>query len=127
MEKLFILETPKTPRVEMNLDGTLSIEGRSLPLDSYLFFDPIIKWVKEITSNDINFSIRLDYINTCSVKNLLIIFQLLKTNPVVTSMTINWYYEEDDEDSRDLGQEFESIIGIPFKFHVLSEELTYCM
>ena len=65
----------------MNLDGTLFIEGRSLPLDSYLFFDPIIKWVKEITASNITFSIRLDYINTCSVKNLLIIFQLLKTNP----------------------------------------------
>ena len=42
-------------------------------------------------------------------------------------MTINWYYEDDDEDSHDLGREFESIINIPFTFHVLSEELTYSM
>jgi hypothetical protein len=30
-------------------------------------------------------------------------------------VVINWYYEEDDEDMLEAGEDYESIIRIPFK------------
>jgi len=30
-------------------------------------------------------------------------------------VTVNWFYDEDDEDMLEAGQDYESIIRIPFK------------
>ena len=121
MNELFIEETKGTPSVIFKADGHLSMHGRSLPLDSIGFFNPILKWVKEISATSVHFSIRLDYLNTSSAKYLYTILQLLKDNPRINSLNIQWYYEQDDEDGYDAGKEFESLVNVPFKFYEFSE------
>jgi len=123
METLCIDETNRTPRVELNTDGNLSLIGRSLPKDSSGFFIPVLNWIKEVTAPRIHFLIHLEYINTNSAKHLFIIFQLLKDNCHVKTIQVDWYYEDDDEDSYEMGHEFESLINIPFTYIALSEVL----
>jgi hypothetical protein len=38
---------------------------------------------------------------------------MLKKNKA--DVVINWYYEEDDEDMLEAGEDYESIIKVPFK------------
>ena len=125
MKYLFIEETQKTPRVELNTNGEIIISGRSLPNDATDFYNPICRWIEEASIPKINLTIRLDYVNTGSSKYLFIILQLLKNNLLVKSLNINWHYEEDDESGYDIGLEFESLINIPFNFHTYSEEMSY--
>ena len=60
--------------------------------------------------------IQLEYFNTSSSKCILDVFKKLEAihkakNPV----EIHWYYEEDDEDMLEAGEDYESIIRVPFK------------
>lgn len=116
MEPLIIEKTIRTPGIHFKPDGSLTLEGRSIPLNPASFFSPIIKWVKEISVPEVQFIIKLEYINTCSTKYLLVILQLLKNNPTIKSLNIIWYYEIDDERIYEMGIEFESLINTPFSF-----------
>lgn len=121
MNTINIEETKSTPRVELNPDGNLLFQGRSLPIDPAGFYNPIINWILECRSESINLDLRLDYLNTSSAKQLYTIMLFLKNNSSVKSFTINWYYEGGDEDGYNTGREFESLIEIPFKFHEYAE------
>jgi hypothetical protein len=37
-------------------------------------------------------------------------------------VVINWYYEEDDEDMLEAGEDYQAIIKVPFKMIEIEEE-----
>jgi hypothetical protein len=65
-------------------------------------------------------NIKLEYFNTSSSKCILDVFKKLETL-ANTKMTINWYYEEDDEDMLEAGEDYQAIISIPFKMIQVEE------
>ena len=112
--------TPKTPSVR--LDGTtgiIEVKGRSIPENSVEFYKPLIDWLEKYGASpgaNTVVNIQLEYFNTSSSKCILDIFKKLelinkKGNPV----EINWYYEEDDEDMFEAGEDYQSIISLNFK------------
>lgn len=120
MDPIKIEGTPKTPTVIFDAEkGSVEIKGRSIPENSIEFYKPLIDWLedymkgpKELTQVDI----QLEYFNTSSSKCILDVFKKLEAiykggNEVV----INWHYEEDDEDMLEAGEDYQSIIKIPFK------------
>lgn len=121
MESLVIEATKYSPRVELNPTGSINIEGRSIVEDSVKFFDPILKWVKTCSAESLNVDIKLEYINTSSSKQLFNLFKLIKVNYSTSNVKVKWYYEEGDEDTLELGKEFESETNLPFDFHQFSE------
>ncbi len=123
MDAFYIDETMGTPRVSLNQDGNFLIQGRSLPIDPVGFYNPVINWIKSFQSDNINFDIRLDYLNTSSSKQLYIILELLSSNPFIKSLNVNWYYEENDEDGYNTGREFESLVNLKFNFKEYEEVL----
>ena len=61
-------------------------------------------------------NIQLEYFNTSSSKCLLDLFKKLEgMHKSGNDITIKWYYEEDDEDMLEAGEDYQSIINIPFK------------
>jgi hypothetical protein len=60
--------------------------------------------------------ISLEYFNTSSSKCLLDILRKLETlhKSGKSTVTITWYYEEDDEDMMEAGQDYESLVGLTF-------------
>ncbi|HPD94560.1 MAG: DUF1987 domain-containing protein [Bacteroidales bacterium] len=120
MELLNIEGTPKTPTVNMNPNsGEVEIKGRSIPENSIEFYKPIIDWLDEYSGSpqpSTIVNIQLEYFNTSSSKCILDVFkklEQLKKNQ--HDVLINWYYEEDDEDMLEAGEDYESIIKVPFK------------
>jgi hypothetical protein len=60
--------------------------------------------------------VQLEYFNTSSSKCILDVFKKLEAiNKGENDVLINWYYEEDDEDMLEAGEDYESIIRVPFK------------
>ena len=118
--------TPKTPSVR--LDGTtgiIEVKGRSIPENPVEFYKPLIDWLEKYgaapCANTV-VNIQLEYFNTSSSKCILDIFKKLelinkKGNPV----EINWYYEEDDEDMFEAGEDYQSIINVPFTMIEIEE------
>jgi tagatose-1,6-bisphosphate aldolase len=61
--------------------------------------------------------IQLEYFNTSSSKCLL---DILKKLQIVSQnggskVKVVWYYEEDDEDMLEAGEDYQAIIRIPFE------------
>lgn len=120
MEPISIVGTPKTPTVNFDSsEGVVEIKGRSIPENSIEFYNPLVDWLEKYLSNPAGLTkvnIQLEYFNTSSSKCILDVFKKLEAiyksgNDVV----INWYYEEDDEDMLEAGEDYQSIIKIPFK------------
>lgn len=120
METLNIEGTSKTPSITFDASkGLLEIKGRSIPENSIEFYKPLIEWLDKYaqgTPSPTVVKVQLEYFNTSSSKCILDVFKKLEViNKAGNDVTINWYYEEDDEDMLEAGEDYESIIKVPFK------------
>ncbi len=126
MTSIRIEKTRKTPDITFNAEsGKLQIEGKSIPENSIEFYKPLVAWLDEYGKNPVEtteVNIKLEYFNTSSSKCILDVFKKLeaiyKQNHKVE---INWYYEEDDEDMLEAGEDYQSILKIPFKMIEMEE------
>jgi hypothetical protein len=120
MEPISFEGTAKTPTISIDSQtGIVEIKGRSIPENSIEFYKPVIDWLDEYAKNpkDITqVNIQLEYFNTSSSKCILDVFKKLEAiHKGKNEVVINWYYEEDDEDMLEAGEDYESIIRVPFK------------
>ncbi|MBN1112141.1 MAG: DUF1987 domain-containing protein [Bacteroidales bacterium] len=120
METLTINGTLKTPEILLNAEkGMLEFKGRSIPENSTEFYKPVFDWINEYSKkpkSTTSVKMHLEYFNTSSSKCILDIFKKLeKIKKAGNEVSINWYYDEDDEDMLEAGEDYESIIKIPFK------------
>ena len=66
--------------------------------------------------------VKLEYFNTSSSKCILDLFKKLEgISGSKTAVTVNWYFEEDDEDMEEAGQDYQAIIGLPFNIIEVEE------
>jgi hypothetical protein len=120
MADLVLNKTEKTPSIEFKLNGELRIEGRSIPENSIGFYEVPIAWLSDFRHTrpaKVNLHVNLEYFNTSSGKLLLSLFrqiELLKLDGA--DAKIFWYYNENDSDMSEAGQDFESIVKLPFKY-----------
>ena len=120
MEPIIIEGTPKTPSVKFDAaTGILEIKGRSIPENSIEFYKPLVDWLDKYSEDPVSqtvVNIHLEYFNTSSSKCILDVFKKLELiHKAKNDVVVNWYYEEDDEDMLEAGEDYESIIRIPFK------------
>lgn len=120
MESINIEGTPKTPSIRFDAkEGIIEMRGRSIPENSTEFFKPLVDWLDQYASDPASKTIvnfHLEYFNTSSSKCILDIFKKLEiVHKGKNEVFVNWYYEEDDEDMLEAGEDYESIIRIPFK------------
>lgn len=110
---LLIEGDKRCPRIEVNTsEGLIEISGISLPENPYNYYLPLhkkldnyIKDPKEMTK--LNF--RLEYFNTGSALALRNTIQKLCDHLPEGTLEVKWYYEEDDVDMLDSGEEFATI------------------
>lgn len=125
MDPIRIEGTPKTPTVNFNAEtGVLEIKGRSIPENAVEFYKPLVDWIGnygENTKDATEVNIQLEYFNTSSSKCILDVFKKLESINGKSSITINWHYEEDDEDMLEAGEDYQAIINIPFKMIEMEE------
>lgn len=108
MENLLISSTKRTPEVEFSTEGRLKISGRSIPEDPSKFYDQLFEWTffycqeaKDATTLDIS----LEYFNSGSSKALLHILRALADlTKKGKQLSINWYYEEGDDNVLERGE-----------------------
>lgn len=118
METITIEESSKTPYIFMDPDkGQIEIKGRSIPENSIEFYKPLIEWLTEYSEQDMKTTqvkIQLEYFNTSSSKCILDIFKRLEVMyRKGWTVEILWYYDEDDEDMYESGEDYQSILTCP--------------
>ncbi len=118
------LKIPKTKySMEVNFDkdtGILEMEGASYPENALDFFGPIVEWIKNYISEinkPIIMNIRINYINTSSTKCILDMFEMLQEyHTSGVCIKINWFYEKDDEDIMETGEEIGEGLDLPIEY-----------
>ena len=126
MEKFTLDGTPKTPTIHFDLgSGVLEIKGRSIPENSIEFYKPLVDNLEKYGLNpkpSTTVNVQLEYFNTSSSKCILDVFKKLEAiHKGGSSVTINWHYEEDDEDMLEAGEDYQAIISVPFKMVQVAE------
>jgi hypothetical protein len=126
MENLVIDGSAKTPSIDFDFEsGTLELKGRSIPENSIEFYKPLNDWLDSyagIPKGKTIVDVRLEYFNTSSSKCILDFFKRLeKVNQGSSVVTVNWYFETDDEDMQEAGEDYEAIVGLPFSIIEVEE------
>lgn len=126
MEDLNIEGSAKTPSVKFLAgNGVLELKGRSIPENSIEFYKPLNNWIDGYGDNpkaETTVDIKLEYFNTSSSKCILDLFKKLEEiNGDKTTVKVNWYFEEDDEDMEEAGEDYQAIIGLPFNMIEVEE------
>lgn len=122
MENLILEATTATPKVEFYETGKLYITGKSLPEDPMKFFKPLTSFILNVQSEDVLFTIDLEYFNTSSSKHVMEMIVALNENINVKHKKIIWRYEEGDEDNFEMGKVYEETANnCEFDFHVYAE------
>ena len=111
-----VKETRTTPFVKID-KGEVTIKGRSIPEDSFEFYEPVIKACEKYVESPAKHTvvnIQLDYVNSGSKKYLTNILTILEENYLDgNGYEVNWIYDADDEAMLDLGHDLKGIIKIP--------------
>ncbi len=126
MEKYSIDGTPKTPSISFDLaGGVLEVKGRSIPENSIEFYKPLVDALDRYAAKvqpSTTVNVQLEYFNTSSSKCILDVFKKLESiNKNGSAVTINWHYEEDDEDMLEAGEDYQAIINVPFKMIMVND------
>lgn len=126
MDTISIEGTPKTPTINFDMGkGFLEIKGRSIPENSIEFYKPLVDFLEKYAAKpqlSTKVNIQLEYFNTSSSKCILDVFKKLEAiHKSGNEIVINWYYEADDEDMLEAGEDYQAIINVPFKMMEVEE------
>ncbi len=122
MDDLRIAPTGSSPRVELVAEtGLLKLSGESYPENALDFYRPILAWLEAFMDRDqraVQLDLELTYLNTSSIKSLMDLLDELEAgHRAGRSVTLNWYYDEENERALELADEFREDLTLPF--HIL--------
>jgi len=123
MENLNIKPTENSLGVNFDAEkGILEIEGASYPEDAPEFFRPLEIWLKDYISEisgPVTLNLKIGYLNSSSIKCLLDFIQKLEEyHADGCEAKILWYYEEDDEDIQEMGEDLADDMNLPVELIV---------
>lgn len=118
MEKLFTEASEDAPSILFDGDlGLLEIKGKSLPEDAIVCYTPLHQLVKEYVQQPqpkTTLTFRMEYLNSSSTKSILKIIALFEDLPSQGyQVEIKWYYNAEDEDMHNEGEEFRKMTSLP--------------
>ena len=108
MENLIIEETKYTPTISLDINGTVSIVGKSYPENTFEFYAPVMEWLGayfEEGNKKLTLNMEITYFNSSSSKLFFDMFDLLDENNS-DDLVINWIYDEDNESALEAGEDF---------------------
>jgi len=103
------------------MEGTILIEGRAISLEIEKYFDDFLPYLEDcLNKNPINLKvdIKLEFFSTKASLKLANMFNIIKKCKINNKIDveINWYYELDDVELLECGEDYEEITGLKFNF-----------
>ncbi|HBZ65591.1 MAG TPA: nuclear pore complex subunit [Bacteroidales bacterium] len=121
LKTLLIEKTRQTPFIHfIPEEGLFKIGGRSIPENTFAFYEPVIAWLEDYVKDPAKvtvFEVHLEYFNTSSSKFILELFRKLQQvkNVSGSEFEVIWFYDKDDEEMMETGEDYRDLTGIPFK------------
>jgi len=121
MERLLLKDSKSTPFVDFDADkDILIIKGQSYPENAFLFFNPLLEWLKEYLAGkvgqDVWIEVTLTYTNTSSSKCIMMILDLLEAAADQrVNVNLKWICNEHNEYEQEFAEEFKEDYTFPFE------------
>jgi SiaC family regulatory phosphoprotein len=120
-----IAATQSTPEVILDPEGVITIRGKSMNKNATEFYSQVESWIDAYICNPADLT-RVDiYMEYFNGSNSIIFNSLIRKISSVKlkdkKFSINWYYEEDDDDILAQGENISSILNIPVNL-IMTEE-----
>ena len=120
MEKFHIKGSTYIPNIDLDPEtGILEISGESYHEYTTEFFKPVFEWLEEFLktpSKDVTMNFKMTYFNTSSSRRFIEVLTMLedyhKSNG--GNVIVNWYYEENDIDMLESGEEYAEDVDLDF-------------
>ena len=110
MENLNIEETKYTPKITLDINGIISLVGKSYPENTFEFYEPMMSWIKEYFETSAKelttVNMEITYFNSSSSKLFFDFFDLLEENSDEYTIKINWIFDEENESAEEAGEDF---------------------
>lgn len=121
MESIKIAATENSPEINFDLTtNTFYIRGKSIVSEVDRFYAPVLDWLKNNQANvkgEVNFVFDLEYFNIFSSKRILfILYTLGDIRANGTDVRITWYFSQEDDDMKEVGEDYACMVNIPFDF-----------
>jgi SiaC family regulatory phosphoprotein len=115
------------PEVKLNASsGICEISGESYLEDTDEFYNTIINWLESYITQvkqALTFNFRLTYFNTSSSRSILNVLRVLKRyQDISSSVTINWYYPEDDDSIAEEAEDYMKDTGLKINMFAFNPE-----
>ena len=113
----------RVPHINFNSKETLLIlEGRCIPADPTWYFDALTALVEGyiLLQGTFRCQIKLEYFNSASTRALIKFLKMLEEQHLQgATITVDWFYETDDEDSIDFARDLLDLVQIPIELIAL--------
>ncbi len=108
------------PTIILDKDKNLFlIRGRSFPEDAEQLFNEPLRWLEEYAKDPNEhtiFTIKLYYYNSATARKLLEVFDILqRIKRSGKKVTVQWYYQEEDDVIRENGEDFALLFDVDFE------------
>lgn len=124
MKNLIIAETSNSPAINFNISTShFSISGNSYSSGSYDIFQEVIQWLEEYAQHPAQsslFEFKLIYVNSSSGKSISRIITIIKDIAKTNDVKVKWYYQTDDEDIKEMGEEYAQFLG--FNIEIIAHD-----
>lgn len=120
MEKLHTEATRNTPFLLFDPSvAILELRGRSSPDNSVNFYASLVDALEaycEQGNKSVIVNIAFEYFNSSTSK---IVFDLFRKLAIIdkngNKVKVNWYFEEDDDDMMEAGEDYADLINVEFE------------
>lgn len=137
MENFHIKGSTYIPNIDFNAEsGVLEIAGESYHEYTTEFYQPVFDWLEAYLKEcgkdagapgkEIQMNFKMTYFNTSSSRRFIEILTMLEdyqkeqsekdaSSPDTNFVIVNWYYEENDVDMQESGEEYEEDVDLKFE------------
>lgn len=111
MENLTIKATEFSPNIVLDYSGVIEIKGDSFPENTYDFYKPVMRWIKEYLSKSDNqktvVNMEINYFNSSSSQLFFDLFDLFEEAASSgKKVEVNWIYNVKNESAKEAGEDF---------------------
>lgn len=111
MTKFYLKATKFTPEVILDPDfNSIRFAGKSYPENTFSFYEPILKWVREFFETpreDVVIEFDIVYFNSSSSKLFFDLFDIFEEAAGSGSkVAIRWLYDIENDAAKEAGEDF---------------------
>lgn len=122
MDNFYLKGTETTLTIGLNKnEGSFLFQGKSRPENAFAYYEGVFQWFDQFEkdpNSEMRIEFKLEYFNSSSAKvflRLMVRFEKLLNRGF--DIKILWYFHAFDEDVLEAGEDFASLVDVPFEFY----------